>query len=322
MEEFDVDDFLEHHGTLGMKWGVWNSETAARYLGKAGNYAKRAISRAATKQKEKLDAARAKQKEASEKRKNERQEASIRKQEQKQFDKQTRKTYHLSAKEYNRLRETTLNSNDPSVVRKGMHLLTDKELDDKISRLEREAKIVRLATDKEKADAKVKQERREARQKTLGYKVAKEAGTLTINTLNKNVLDPGTKELFKRLSAEGEMAYAKRKKAAERSAEREEKGQERADRKAEEKVRRYQERAEEKEASKLAKERINQMRKEEAYSSRRKAAAEDTEKVVQILRSMEDNPKLLEAPSDNSTTYNTKGDWYDEWDQKNRKRRL
>lgn len=27
------DDHLEHHGILGMRWGVWNDETRARYTG-------------------------------------------------------------------------------------------------------------------------------------------------------------------------------------------------------------------------------------------------------------------------------------------------
>ena len=31
----DGSEALMHHGTKGMKWGVWNAETAARRMGSA-----------------------------------------------------------------------------------------------------------------------------------------------------------------------------------------------------------------------------------------------------------------------------------------------
>jgi hypothetical protein len=35
------DEYLAHHGVLGMKWGVWNEETRARYMGGKGNDSKK-----------------------------------------------------------------------------------------------------------------------------------------------------------------------------------------------------------------------------------------------------------------------------------------
>ena len=33
---YSFDNHLEHHGVLGMKWGVWNEETRARRAGIRG----------------------------------------------------------------------------------------------------------------------------------------------------------------------------------------------------------------------------------------------------------------------------------------------
>lgn len=166
------EDYLAHYGVRGMKWGVWNAETAARYAGRHTKSA-RGKMKALVKQKKEEHESRV---------------ASRRK--KRQFDRMTRKTYKLSAKKYNQLRNTTLKSNDPEVVKRGMHLLTDEELNKKIDRLERENKITKLSTEQATRKAAAKKARGEARANTLPYKLTKYAVEKTVDNVNTNLVKP------------------------------------------------------------------------------------------------------------------------------------
>lgn len=184
---------LAHHGTKGMKWGVWNAETRAKYLGglgrklssgvkKRAESAKTTVSAFANKKVSDLKAsheakktARAEQREAE---KANRKEAE-----------QQRKELGMSAVKYNQLRETTLASHDPAVIAKGMYTLTDAELDKKLDRLKKEDQISKIATDRATRKHQEHKARSEAIQANPIYKIGAKAAGNAIKSMSKGLVD-------------------------------------------------------------------------------------------------------------------------------------
>ena len=247
--DVDIND-LKHHGTLGMEWGKWNAETAARYAGVSRKFLKNVANKTVSVGKKTTNHIGNNISKSVEKYKTERAQKTEKRKEQRAFDKETRKKYHLSASKYKKLREATLNSNDPSVVKRGMHLLNDEELKSKVSRLEEEKKIRDIEFVKLTNESSIRNKRLEAKQKTLRYQLAKQAGDMALKNLEKQIIQPGSQMLFDRL-----------KESAERSKQQYEK---------------EQRKQEEKEA-----------RKEAKYQQRRKQAAKETEKLVDYMKQRE-----------------------------------
>lgn len=206
IEEFKMNDSLMHYGTKGMQWGVHNDETKRKYgelppktqrrradsvnpeqakrHGPDKSLAEKGIELIQAKRQAKKDAKAAKLK-AEQDAKN----AEAAKQ---QRDAEIQRKYGVSAEMYDKIRERTLNSHDPAVVAKGMHLLTDSELNDKIQRMEKEAKITNMATEKRTKEAKAARAELERKQETLPYKLGKSAanaivGQATSIVINKTV---------------------------------------------------------------------------------------------------------------------------------------
>lgn len=167
------EEYLEHYGKRGMKWGVWNAETRARYIGmprRAGKAlqqtVKSASSTVAKGAKAVKSKAGAKILEMSSKRK----EAKAEKEE---IAKQ-REELGMTRTKYEALRAQTLKSHDPRVVERGMHTLTDKELNAKIDRLKREETISRMAADQSTRRHQESKARSEAIQANPLYKIGKD----------------------------------------------------------------------------------------------------------------------------------------------------
>ena len=140
------DDFLnstslEHYGVKGMKWGKWNDETRAKYMGGKG----RTIS---AKVKELGDSGKSAVKAFADKKVSEVKASREAKKENRKQIKQQRKELGMSRAKFDKLRDTTLKSHDPRVVERGMQTLTDMELDEKLNRLRKEEQISRMASDK------------------------------------------------------------------------------------------------------------------------------------------------------------------------------
>lgn len=139
---FEDDHSLEHYGVMGMKWGVWNAETARKRTGGSGGKFKR-VKKAAASSVRSIRERRAAAKET----KQIAQEQAIKVGQMKSFS---------------ALRKKTLASHDPEVVEKGMHTLTDAELSAKISRLSQEKVIRDLANNKRQGVAETRRKQEEA----------------------------------------------------------------------------------------------------------------------------------------------------------------
>lgn len=268
-----IDDYIEHHGIKGMKWGVWNAETAARYAGVVGRKLKTAVKKGVDNKKAEFAENRQKKKE------------------QKAFDKETQKKYHLSAKEYEKLRETTLRSNDPSVVSRGMHLLSDEELNAKLDRLKREEVITTMALKQKKQEASIRKELAEAKQKTLGYQIGDKASTAAIDLLKNSVIKPGLDQTWKDIADERNRVKKeqneKREKQKAELALKLEESKKKTEEKKKENEAKKQAKKEEKEQNKKEWKEADQRDKERARKERQTEAHKSTERVMEILREKE-----------------------------------
>lgn len=158
------NEYLAHYGVPGMKWGVRNAETLARYARDAGGRMRKKMASVAGEAFQNLKVKRANRKEA------------------KRLAKEAG-TSRKARREFVKLRKETLRAHDPDKVAKGMHTLTDMELDTKIKRLEAEEKVRKLAkTKKDNAiDTATKQEnykkaKKERRNSGFAASVAKDIG--------------------------------------------------------------------------------------------------------------------------------------------------
>ena len=161
-DALENDEHLEHYGVMGMKWGVWNAETRARYSRAAKNGVKasgqvmlkgaRAVHNAS---KRRVSQSRDKRTEKK------RRSADRRKQ---------RAELGMDPYKYAKLRKKTLKSHDPAVVARGMHTLTDEELGAKIRRLQQEDVISRMAATRETDRHRVRQARNQALSANPVYK--------------------------------------------------------------------------------------------------------------------------------------------------------
>lgn len=205
--------YLEHYGVKGMKWGVWNAATRAKYLGgkiasvgaksaavlgsslsavgrAAGNSAsvlgeriKARIGAAKVKSAEKKEARKALAVQKKEEKAQAKIDAKNLKAQEKEERKAQRKELGMNPVTYHRLREKTLKSHDPAVIAKGMHTLTDAELNAKISRLEREAKIDKWAYAKSEQQQKAIQEKFKTITSNPVYQIGEGAAKAAASTL-------------------------------------------------------------------------------------------------------------------------------------------
>lgn len=181
------DDYLLHYGRKGMKWGVWNAETAARYAGGTGRklvskgddsdgIGSILIKRAANSVSTRLAKRRA---------------VSIRREELGIKSRKARKAF-------DKLREETLASTDPEVVAKGMRTLTDSELGEKIARMEKESAVTKLANEqaRDRIETDTREEQRkfitkQRRATGIGGTLVKTAGVKALDTAHDIAVSAG-----------------------------------------------------------------------------------------------------------------------------------
>lgn len=191
-----LNDYLAHYGVLGMKWGVRNAETQRKYSGSSRkSNTKKLTSRILTTTgnvvKTGADKAISKVSDANQHRK-----------EVKSIAKSVG-TKRRDMREFKKLRKQTLNAHDPELVEKGMHTLTDSELDLKLTRLNTEKQVRDLAAAKrnsaletQRKTEEVRKARKERRNSGLVAGLLKTTYNATVNYAGKKAVD----SLFEGLS--------------------------------------------------------------------------------------------------------------------------
>ena len=173
------EDYLEHYGVKGMHWGVWNAETAARY----SHVAKRGLKASGQAA---VRGAKAVKKAVGNHMAVKKVERAAKKQRAHDRAKQ-RRELGMDPYKYTKLRNRTLKSHDPEVVMRGMHTLTDDELEEKIKRLQREDVVAKLASSRAQDRHRVNQARSQAISANpafrLGEAYVKKAGDRALKSI-------------------------------------------------------------------------------------------------------------------------------------------
>lgn len=132
IEEDSFDD-AQHSGVLGMKWGVRNAETQARYAREKGFGGK--LTKKLNKRKEAI------KKTLDEKRKKASEERKKKSEEKAAYKDKVKKSGADSKRQYEEMRKTALRSHDPKVIAQNMAALSDDELRNKITRVKLEQEL-------------------------------------------------------------------------------------------------------------------------------------------------------------------------------------
>lgn len=209
--ENNKDDFLMHYGVMGMKWGVRNAETQRKYAGGKSRKktAKVIANRAFTAGKNTVKSGVNKISESHA-------EAKAVKKQAKESGVSTKR----GMKEFKKLRAETLRAHDPELVERGMHTLTDSELNAKLTRLNTEKQVRDLAANKRNSALETKRKKeevikakKERKAAGLGAQLIKSTYNATINYAGKKAVD----SLFKSDSSDKKKKKQKKDKSGKES---------------------------------------------------------------------------------------------------------
>lgn len=180
-----TEDYLSHHGVKGQKWGVRNAETLRKYAGPTGRQKTVDTSKKLSSVGRFVAAGAARLgRRVSERHANRKEVKAI----AKSLGVNRRK---MAA--FKRLRTQTLRSHDPAVVERGMHTLTDSELNLKIQRLNTEKQVSDLVAARRNAALETNRKVEEARAARKNRRASGLGATLIKSTYNATVNYAGKK---------------------------------------------------------------------------------------------------------------------------------